>query len=941
MPVYADTYSDSYLDTYGVPAFPDPSAQLGIRLELNAGGTWTNVTSDCDHGPWIIGRGHPDESTTVSPSTFSATLSNTDARYSPDNPMAPLYPYLVQNMPGRVSIPAAVNYLRLENGNSAYATCPDSSGLHVTGDIDIRIDLKLTNWQLCDLAAKWPLSGGQQCWLWQLNGDGTMQFFWSTNGSDFPSAQSTVPLLSYAGRQSVRVTLAVASGTVTFYTGPAGGADGSVWTQLGDQVTQGATSIFAGTAALTAGNRLSGGVGLNGNVYELEVRSGIAGTVVAHPVFSAQAAGTASFTDAQSNTWSMSGTAEISDRDYRLHFETSEWPQQEPEYNPDAANNTSVPTDSLVPLVGGGLLRRLSQRAQNVQDPMYRSVLSQSPVAYWPMEDAVGSTSFGSAVGGTSMGWSGGTPVLATSSAFICSNPLPALGGAALQGRVPAYTTGGGASWAVRFLADLPSLPASGQQILFQVSCNAGLAAYITVRVDSSGNVQLTAYDGSLAVVADTGSGPLAGGILQPLLWSIEAQPSGSNVKYNLLTLAPGSSTAAVATVTSAATGAAGYVTIASPAAWGGWNDTIVGHVHVLPSFVNLFTLGPTLAAHAGEPAGTRFARLCAENSIAVRTRGNLADTTPMGAQPTGTLTTLLQACADADQGVWTELRQVLGWGYVTRKALYNQAATATLSYTSDHLSPWSTAPTRDDQVIVNDVTYTNTGGASTRAYAAAGQPITGGRMSTASPASGGVGTYAQSYSVSAASDSQLADLATWKLHIGTVDQARLPGAMIDLASGDATSIYNPVVQLDLGDRLVISNPPRRLGFEPVTQLAQALTETLFYDTFTVQVAGVPELPYEVWTTASRVESGGTTLHAGVNTTATSWQVDVTGALWSVAGGDYPLSWVVDGERVTVTAMSGGSSPQTATVVRSANGVVKSHLAGAVITLWPPPVIGL
>lgn len=180
-----------------------------------------------------------------------------------------------------------------------------------------------------------------------------------------------------------------------------------------------------------------------------------------------------------------------------------------------------------------------------------------------------------------------------------------------------------------------------------------------------------------------------------------------------------------------------------------------------------------------------------------------------------------------------------------------------------------------------------------------------------------------------------------WKLHLGVTDQARLPGIMADLANTDASLPWQALVDLDLGDRLVISNPPRRLGFEPVTQLAQGLTETLWHDTLTIGVAGVPELPYQVWTTGSRVESAGTTLHANQASGSTSWQVDVTGPLWSTSAGDYPLSWVVDGERVTVTAMSGSSSPQTATVTRSVNGVVKSHLAGAAVSLWPPPVIGL
>ncbi len=607
-----------------------------------------------------------------------------------------------------------------------------------------------------------------------------------------------------------------------------------------------------------------------------------------------------------------------------------------------------MPVDALVPLVGGGLLRRLSQRAPNVQSAMYRAILAQSgslaPVAYWPMEDAAGATSFGSATGGQAMGWSGGPPVLAKDTSFACSGALPVLSGAQFAGPV-SYTSGGGGTWTVRWLMTMPTLPGSLQTVM-QVNVTGGIAGYVAMAVDSSGNVWLSclAPDGVTSVAS---FGPVAwpGGVSQPAWWSIEAVPSGSNVQYSVTSLVPGASTGSVEVVTTSATGSAGYVNLVLPGSIGDFPDTVGGHLQVQSAWVSLFSLAGALDAHQGEAAGTRFARLCAENSIACRTRGNLAATVPMGVQPAGTLTTLLQAAADADQGIWTELRQVLGWGYVTRAALYNQAATATLAYTSDHLSPWGTAPTRDDQVIVNDVTYTNDSGSSYRMYAAPGQPITGGRMSTAAPASGGVGTYAQSYSVSAASDAQLPDLCGWKLHTGTVDQARLPGIVIDLANTDAAAVYQAVVNLDLGDRLVSSSPPRRLGFNPVTQLAQALTETLWYDTLTIGICGVPELPYQVWQQGSRAAPNAAVLATGVNTTAASWSVQADAndstQLFSTSAGDYPVDYVIDGERTTWTAVSGSSSPQTATVTRGVNGVVKSHLANAVITLWPPAVIGL
>jgi hypothetical protein len=49
-----------------------------------------------------------------------------------------------------------------------------------------------------------------------------------------------------------------------------------------------------------------------------------------------------------------------------------------------------------------------------------------------------------------------------------------------------------------------------------------------------------------------------------------------------------------------------------------------------------------------------------------------------------------------------------------------------------------------------------------------------------------------------------------------------------------------------------------------------------------------------------------------------------------------PILVTAGGEDMTVTAISGTSNPQTFTVVRSVNGVVKSHPADTPISLTNP-----
>jgi hypothetical protein len=51
---------------------------------------------------------------------------------------------------------------------------------------------------------------------------------------------------------------------------------------------------------------------------------------------------------------------------------------------------------------------------------------------------------------------------------------------------------------------------------------------------------------------------------------------------------------------------------------------------------------------------------------------------------------------------------------------------------------------------------------------------------------------------------------------------------------------------------------------------------------------------------------------------------------------DFPIAITVGGEVMSLTAVTGTSSPQTGTVTRSVNGVVKAHDAGTLVRLDHP-----
>jgi hypothetical protein len=91
-------------------------------------------------------------------------------------------------------------------------------------------------------------------------------------------------------------------------------------------------------------------------------------------------------------------------------------------------------------------------------------------------------------------------------------------------------------------------------------------------------------------------------------------------------------------------------------------------------------------------------------------------------------------------------------------------------------------------------------------------------------------------------------------------------------------------------------------------------------------------------------DTDGSTLAAGVTSSAVTLSVATTTAgspLWTTTAGDFPFDILIAGEQLTVTNITGASSPQSFTVTRSVNGVVKAQMAGADMRLFHAPVAAL
>jgi hypothetical protein len=84
-------------------------------------------------------------------------------------------------------------------------------------------------------------------------------------------------------------------------------------------------------------------------------------------------------------------------------------------------------------------------------------------------------------------------------------------------------------------------------------------------------------------------------------------------------------------------------------------------------------------------------------------------------------------------------------------------------------------------------------------------------------------------------------------------------------------------------------------------------------------------------------------VNAGINSVVTARAAPTAAGnqLWTTTAGDFPFDIIVGGERMTVTNITGSSSPQTFTVTRSVNGVVKSQIAATDVRLFTPCYVAL
>lgn len=872
---------------------------MGIdrKVELNLDGTWTDITAYVhERTPLGITRGRSDETTSARPAECSFEVNNRDGRFSPRNPEGAYYGLIGRNTPVRVStLLGAVRLVSLTNSDRA--TAPDSAGLSITGDIDLRVDADIDDWSRGDQMIT-KFSTSNLSYILDTLSDGSLNLFWSVDGTAILSAASTVPLPRTTGRQTVRATLDVNNGAggrdITFYTGDS--IDGP-WYQLGEVVTQaGTTSIFDGTADVATP------LTTNAYTYAIKILEGIGGTERANPDFTAATEGASTYDDPAGNTWTVQNGAMFTARRYRFTGEVAEWP-----VGWDPSGN-----DVWTTIRAAGVSRRLGQGSSPTIAAVGRAMLAEDPLAYWPLTDGEAATSGASGLqDGTPMTVVG-TPGWADSAPFRVSGPLVKLDGARLTGTPTPYTaTGTTQAW---FFMSVPDTGDVDDGTLISLN-TTGTANRWEIRYDTGGVLTARAFRADTgANVLDSGAAFQVDGKL--LLCVFELVQNGANVDWKILTIGTetGDGLQWTGTLNSYTVGAVSSYAINGNSLL---VDTIVGHAALFDSIQD--GLDDGVIGYLGETAGRRIERLCDEEGLTFVAVGDPDLGTLMGAQVPSTLLEIFADCETTDGGWLAEPRDRIGIQYRTRRASYDQTTT-TVAYTD----LVSLTPTDDDQSTRNDVTADRPGGSSARVVEQTG-PL------SVQPPPDGVGRYDVNVPTNTSTDTVLFDHASWRVHLGTVDEARFPVVGFRLTPN--STVLN-ILDLDIGDQLVVTDLPAWVPGDTARLIVQGYTETLGHATHDIQFVCSPASPYDtaLWDDPAeedRYGTGGCELAEDLDATETSVDVLTTvEPVWTQDSGHYPFNIIIGGELMTATAISGTGTSQTFTVTRSVNGVVKTHSTG-------------
>ncbi len=858
-----------------------PTTRLDITVEAALGPTdypnpatwaWTDLSSRLLAQGIGISRGSENESQGLQPSTATLELDNLDGALTPNNAMSAYWPYIRRGTPVRITTEGGRKGAWLPGGLGNYWSSAHRSADNISGDIDIRLRIDPDRWSDSTpsnifqyLVGIWgDATANTAQWILGLNGPGQLSLQWSTDGAFLGGASIFLRSLAALRPVWIGVTLDANNGSgghtarLYRYDSDSPPADITTWTLVETSTGAGTVTMATGASSPIRIGTLHAGVeATRGKVYNVQVRNGINGTVVANADFTAQALGATSFNDSTGRTWTRSGTATISTSHTRFMGSIDSVVLSWPYGNHNAAVQADHPSECRAIITISDVVRRLGQGAQPLQSSLRRFITGQWVVydilGYWPCEDADGAARLASGLpnGISASAWG----LKGTDGTLISSAPLqviPADGGG-WRGVVASSVND---SWAVDLIYRADEGPGDPPHMGLISVRSGGDVVRWDLSLTSAG-FHLYAYDigGTQVVTSDQAFdtnwyGPW-------MLMHMEVRQDGGDIDWsvNFLDL----ETARGASYTGTVGGATnGMPTEVYNTLWPGDapKGLAFGHVTVTNGNRAHGWLAGADTAWVGESAAHRIWRLANEEGLVAEIvgdpdldgylRGKLDWSQPLGPQAQDSLVNLLDACAAVDRGVLTTREAHPGFVYRTRDTLDNQPVRLVLDASTNAVRI-PLEPTLDDQRIRNDVTVSAQAGASARVVDTASVTAEGRYQEGVNVAGvGGVDIQDAILIVQPGLDLavgyQNEQLAGWLVALGTQTDLRYPKILVDFSL--APSLMTAWTELNLGDRIQLTGLPNQHPSTAVELIVEYKGDLLAPTAWVGELVGSPGAPY-------------------------------------------------------------------------------------------------
>lgn len=601
-----------------------------------------------------------------------------------------------------------------------------------------------------------------------------------------------------------------------------------------------------------------------------------------------------------------------------------------------------------VDIQAGGRLQRFGQGRPEARSLFKAWILANSPqpIAYWPMEDAGGSETLQEVMGvSPPMVWDDISTTSEIEPSFGSTGPPGAPVVVQMQDTtefradVTAYTTSG--EWTVMFVCKIPVVP-SPNTVVMIVNTQGTLAEWRIVIYEEVGSdtIRVEGYQASDGTrIIDTSEVLTIGSSLtEPygrwLLFRLATAQNGANLDWalSIVDMETEDNYSISQTEPSATNGAVTACIISNSWTHANWS---YGQLTIYDEAISA---PPTnlLKGYAGDQPDNRITNVLDYAGEAPPAFvGSFTNSQELGAWRRVTTLEALQDAADADAGIlYDGLTGAIT--YRSRYSMYNQDAALTLNFAASEVAP-RYQPVLNDRRFRNEWTVSRIG-----------SNADGSSATVIDTASAGRGKYPDSKSINIYDDNMLIHHAGWEVNLGTVKGVYYPRLNFQLDRDP--ELASAWCSMDPGDMIAIMNMTSQ--FPPGTVRLLMLGYNEYINSFRWKVTAncVPALPWDVYIVGDalqgRTQAGSSTLAAAVTTGATSFSVSSSTAnLWTTTAtfpADFPISASLGGEDVSITAITGSSSPQTFTVTRAQNSTTaKAHMAGTSIQIKDPSPIAL